>query len=103
MASDVVALLRASKAWVDPNLVQLINGSPNTSATNRADGAGKRQKQAEDQIPSNRDECEAQKPLNSDDASDDDGQFRHLNPKSIALKRASHVSVASDSSDDDDE
>jgi ATP-dependent RNA helicase DDX5/DBP2 len=86
MAKDVLALLRDSKAWLDPNLLEL---------TGEGEG-GKRSKRKKDTA------TPVEKAPGEENEDDwDDGQFTSLNPSRIVLKRASHVSDASE--DDDDE
>jgi ATP-dependent RNA helicase DDX5/DBP2 len=87
MAKDVVALLRDSKAWLDPNLLELAGEGE----------GGKRSKRKKDKATP----VEKKAPGEENEDDWDDGQFASLNPSRIVLKRASHVSDASE--DDDDE
>ncbi len=89
MAPSVVQLLQASNAWVDPNLVALTieRKSPDKNYTNNDSKKRKRKQNAADDMGG---ETHA-------DESDND-QFAFLG-RSV-LKRASHVSDAEDSEDD---
>jgi hypothetical protein len=88
MASSVVQLLQSCNAWVDPNLVALIKDrkSPVENSTNNDSKNRKRKNAAGDM------EGET-----NDDESEND-QFAFLG-RSV-LKRASHVSDAEDSEDE---
>ena len=87
MAYSVVQLLQACNAWVDPNLVGLA-----------------KERKSPDKISTNNDSKKRKRKQNAaggetyDDESDND-QFAFLG-RSV-LKRASHVSDAQDSEDDD--
>ena len=85
LAKDILSLLQANNAWIDPNLMELAG-----------DDGGKKTKRKK----VNKEVVEKEPSANADNEEDwDDGQFPSLNPNRIVLKRASHVS---DASDDDD-
>ena len=91
MALSVVALLKACNAWVDPNLLALIDEKKSPDKIISANGDSKKRKRtqnAEDSVGG----------TGNGDESDND-QFAFLG-RSV-LKRASHVSDAEDSEDDD--
>jgi hypothetical protein len=91
MASSVVELLKAcSNAWVDPNLLALIDEkkSPGKMSANGDSKKRKRKQNVEDSVGG----------TGHGDESDND-QFAFLG-RSV-LKRASHVSDAEDSEDND--
>ena len=99
MANDVIQLLESSNAWIDPNLKELVKN-------NNRQGTNKRKRQSTEKP-----EPVKKKPAllvvgnNSDNVEDyDDGEFSSLGSGlKISLKRASHVSDAEDSSDDNDD
>lgn len=90
MASSVLELLKACNAWVDPNLLALIDEkkSPDKMSANGDSKKRKRKQNVEDGVGG----------TGHGDESDND-QFAFLG-RSV-LKRASHVSDAEDSEDDD--
>ena len=88
MVKDVLALLEFSNAWIDPNLLELgRNGGPSKKKQRRQQqtAADENQQASGDGLDANED----------DDW--DDGQFASLCANRIVLKRASHVSDASES------
>jgi superfamily II DNA/RNA helicase len=94
MAPDLVQLLEANHAWVDPNLRALA----------RCDG-GDKPSMKKKKVKSKDFKVEPTGKNNLEDVVDDeeDGQlddFPELAPNRIVLKRASHVSDASSSSDE---
>lgn len=97
MAEDVIALLEYSNAWIDPNLRELVG----------TDGrAKKKQKRQPDekkrQVNVKRIENGSQQTgYGADDGDWDDWQFANLNANRIVLKRAGHVSDASESESDE--
>lgn len=102
MANDVIQLLASSHAWIDPNLNELANNNNNS---NSRQGTKKRKRQS-----TKKEESIKNKPAllvgnNSDNVEDyDDGEFSSLGSGlKISLKRASHVSDAEDSSDDNND
>lgn len=100
MAKDVVALLESSKAWIDPNLAELVDSETRPKK--------KQRRNREDEKPQATREEKARALPAENEAADndddwDDGQFANLSGNRIVLKRASHVSDASDSSDSDDD
>lgn len=95
MAKDVLALLEFSKAWIDPNLLELVGtkgGSPKRKRGRQEQNA------VEDDI-----EAFGDGPDAIDDEDWDDGQFANLCANRIVLKRASHVSDASESESESNE
>ena len=104
MANDVIQLLESSNTWIDPNLKELVNNNNNNN--NNRQGTNKRKRQSTEKA-----ESVKKKPAvlfvdnNSDNVEDyDDGEFSSLGSGlKISLKRASHVSDAEDSSDDNDD
>ena len=89
MAVSVVDLLKSCKAWIDPNLIALIEENK--------DGKKKRKRRDE----STENATGAGEIVGDDDSDSDNNQFSFLGK--IVLKRALHVSDAGDSDDDDDE
>lgn len=89
MAKDVLALLEFSNAWIDPNLSVLVG---------RNDGPSKK-KQRRQQLTAADDyhQASGDGPDANEDDDWDDGQFASLCANRIVLKRASHVSDASES------
>jgi hypothetical protein len=89
MAKDVLALLEFSNAWIDPNLLELVgrNDGPSKKKQRR-----QQQTVAEDYHQASGDGTDA-----NEDDDWDDGQFASLCANRIVLKRASHVSDASES------
>jgi superfamily II DNA/RNA helicase len=117
MAADLVHLLEANNAWVDPNLRLLVNGykgniSSNKTKTNdnvtqigsTASKQNKKENRAEpgENLPSSKSGGKqiVASQLEDQDFSDEDDEFADLSPKRIVLKRASHVSDASSCSDE---
>lgn len=89
MAKDVLALLEFSNAWIDPNLLELVGadgGSPKK----------KRRRQEQNAVEEGV-EVLGDGPDIEYDEDWDDGQFANLCASRIVLKRASHVSDASES------
>ena len=102
MAKDVLSLLKASRAWVDPNLVSLVNETNSDADQPRAKHEGKETEvDGESDRKTSDDKADAE---SCDEMVDvDDGQFSFLMGNRIVLKRAEHVSDAEDSSSDTDE
>jgi ATP-dependent RNA helicase DDX5/DBP2 len=126
MAPDLVRLLEVNNAWVDPNLKELVQSNNktrtkskrdtsqeenNTEVVNQADagGKGKEKSRSEESRKQRKTKRPAKKgsnesDWNSDDVNDDDDDdFAHLAPNRIVLKRAGHVSDASEDDDHDDD
>ena len=112
LARDLVSLLRASKAWVDPNLLALVTEG---GAAERREDESKDSSTDKDVIAASAqssvsldktaDEKDSQKETDEDEAySEDEDEFQELSAKRIVLQRASHVSDASsESSEEEDE
>ena len=92
MAGSVVDLLKASHAWVDPNLIALTEEIGSSSNRSNKDGRKKRKRESKLTDTAGR-MGETEGGVDSDN-----DQFSFLG-KSI-LKRAGHVSDAEDSDDD---
>lgn len=93
MATSVIELLKACNAWVDPNLLALIEETkvPARSMARNHSDEKKRKHNVADKVD---------KTGNAQDVDDaDDDQFAYLG-RSV-LKRASHVSDAEDSEHDE--
>jgi hypothetical protein len=89
MAKDTLALLELSNAWIDPNLLELVGtngGSPK-----------KKQRRQEQVAVEENIQALGDGPDAKEDEDWDDGQFANLCANRIVLKRASHVSDASES------
>ena len=102
MAADVVKLLEANDAWVDPNLRALV-ATQNKNAHGNHGCNEKRPKKKSRVEPAKRrvaQQSNADSFSNYDEKDDDD--FRHLAPNRIVLKRASHVSDASSEESSDE-
>ncbi|KAG7358025.1 DEAD/DEAH box helicase domain protein [Nitzschia inconspicua] len=111
MATDLVKLLEASQAWVDPNLRALI-GTTDTDTKTDGSKSKRSSKRKSDQASNKQQQCKIKRNKKSSDAStkramgdadtssDDNDEFANLSANRIVLKRASHVS---DVSEDDDE
>jgi superfamily II DNA/RNA helicase len=109
LAPDLVGLLQASNAWVDPNLQALANESGTKSKTRNVVSktnssavttGSPEQKDASAGIEENQqEECVDKGDTFADEEED---EFSELTGKRIALKRASHVSDASSDSSDDE-
>jgi ATP-dependent RNA helicase DDX5/DBP2 len=97
MAADLVKLLEANHAKVDPNLLELVGQQPNDNKGNKKRGKSKR-----DNVEAVKAVKEAGPKDEVEDEPSDGDEFKDLSPKRIVLKRASHVSDASDDSDIDD-
>jgi hypothetical protein len=95
MAKDVLALLEFSKAWIDPNLAELVG-------TKGESPKKKRRRQEHDAVAEDI-EALGDGPSAMDDEDWDDGQFANLCANRIVLKRASHVSDASESESESNE
>lgn len=102
MAPDTVALLKASKAWVDPNLENLINELGEGAKPKKKRVA--RDNNPKDSLDADMTDKQSNPAANdtgSEDSDSDDGDaFPELSANKIVLKRAGHVS---DASSDDDE
>jgi hypothetical protein len=86
MAVSVVDLLKSCKAWIDPNLIALIEENKD----------GKKKRKRRDESTEN---AGAGEIVGDDDSDSDNNQFSFLGK--IVLKRALHVSDAGDSDDDE--
>jgi ATP-dependent RNA helicase DDX5/DBP2 len=97
MAPDLVQLLESNQAWVDPNLRALANETANgqTGQTRRKNGQKK-------DTAAEKADVENQS-IDPEEESDHIDDFPDLSATRIVLKRASHVSDASSSEEDDDE
>jgi hypothetical protein len=94
MASSVLDLLKTCRAWVDPNLIALVEDIKTSAHRLNRDGQKKRKREKEStDISGKTGETE-------DDVDSDNDRFSSLG-KSV-LKRAGHVSAAEDSDDDDE-
>jgi superfamily II DNA/RNA helicase len=126
MAPDLVRLLEVNNAWVDPNLKELVQSNNktltkskrgasqeenNTQVVKQAAAGGKGKEKSISEASRKKQIAKKKKPAkkgsneldwNSDDDDDDDDDFAHLAPNRIVLKRAGHVSDASEDDDDDD-
>ena len=92
LAMDLIRLLEAHKAWVDPNLRALAMED---------DNHGKSQKKAKKTRKGIKEENNDGNDDNDDDDEEPVDDFPELTPNRIVLKRASHVSDASSSDDDE--
>jgi ATP-dependent RNA helicase DDX5/DBP2 len=101
MAKDVVALLKETNAWLDPNLVELAGEKAHDGKR------AKKRKREETKPPANVETSGDVDDAGGDDDDNDDHdanvarQFNFLNADRIVLKRASHVSDASSDSEAD--
>ncbi|KAL3781146.1 hypothetical protein ACHAW5_002412 [Stephanodiscus triporus] len=95
MAGSIVELLETCHAWVDPNLIALTEESKSSANRSTKDGQRKRKRG----IKSSDDTGRTGKTEGDVDSDNDDGQFSFLGK--TTLKRASHVSDAEDSDDDE--
>jgi ATP-dependent RNA helicase DDX5/DBP2 len=94
MAADLIQLLEANKAWVDPNLRELL--LDNTTKKKKTNQNKPAKPLKPKQLP-----LKAKKETtNTDDVTDEDEDFPELAANRIVLKRAGHVSDASSSSDE---
>jgi ATP-dependent RNA helicase DDX5/DBP2 len=96
MAPDLIQLLEANKAWVDPNLRELLVVGNN----NKSQKKNKKQQQQQQQ---NKKPPAKPNPTNKtdDEALSDVDDFPELAPNRIVLKRASHVCDTSSSDEDE--
>jgi superfamily II DNA/RNA helicase len=97
LAKDMVDLLERTHAWVDPNLRVLMNKSNNRDKGKKTKSPRK-QEQPKRKAPPPQ---QKRTTIDSHD-DDDDDEFPELLPNRIVLKRASHVSDASSSEDEDE-
>ncbi|CAB9522729.1 dependent RNA helicase [Seminavis robusta] len=95
MAPDVVSLLEACKAWVDPNLLALVNDDGK-----EARSKNKPKHDQDGGKPASREDKAGANEVDEEQFSDEDA-FPELSAQKIVLKRASNVSDASSSSGDD--
>lgn len=104
MASDVVELLKNSNAWVDPNLIALIPGKVKHNC-----GESKRKKRKRDgnnsespelSVDTKISDSKKENELKTIADSEDDEFADQLNPNRIMFKRASHVTLDSDTEED---
>lgn len=93
MAPDLIRLLEANQAWVDPNLRTLAQGDDGSS------GKKPKKAQAKQETLPSWSKSQQEEVMSDEDAIDD---FPELSANRIVLKRASHVSDASSSSSDED-
>ena len=91
MADSVIELLRICGAHIDPNLLALSLEKPISDTSNKAKSRKKRKKEDHD-IPN----CKPETSIDILECHSEDEQFSHLGNTRIVLKRASHVSDASD-------
>lgn len=97
MADSVVELLKACNAWVDPNLLALTKEKKESSPSDKTSKkSGSKRKRKND----NNSTVE-EKAGKDEDAESDNDQFSFLGQNALKLKRASHVSDAEDSDDDE--
>lgn len=97
LAADMIQLLEHTNAWVDPNLRELVNGNN-----------GNKNNKAKNKSPSKPSEAKKVPPSAKNipsivEGNDDDDNFPELVANRIVLKRASHVSDASSSEDEEDD
>lgn len=96
LAADMVALLVASEQWVDPNLRALVVSEKSRSVKTAA-AAAAAMSQQETKASAEKD---ADSSYSNSDFEQDD-PFKELSAKRIVLRRASHVSDASEDNDSD--
>lgn len=89
MAKDVVQLLKSSNAWLDPNLLAIID-----------EGLLKKKRHRPVQLPPT--DTGLEDAIEDVDDEWDDGQFASLSANRIVLKSAGHVSDASESEEQSD-
>ena len=104
MANDMIDLLRSCNAWVDPNLLSLAPGH-SAQGTGQSRSQRRRRNKKEASASNLKSHTKQDKSTRTEDnetgnCSEDD-EFAFLNQNRIVLKRASHVSVDSDSDEDD--
>ena len=105
--------MEATDSWVDPNLRELVGDNKHQNGSSTKRQTKRKAQQRADATPKRKQTGSATKGGGNDDVNDggnsendnqddgfDDGQFVSLNPNRIILKRAAHVS---DASDDDEE
>jgi superfamily II DNA/RNA helicase len=111
MAADMVELLEANDAWVDPNLRGLTTEAPEKEKKNKTNKQPVKASKKKQPVEASK-KITASKPFDQeakggksegDDDADDDDDFKDLAPNRIVLKRASHVSDTSESDSSDDE
>jgi len=91
MSKDIIMLLTETKAWIDPNLIELSEEKVKTSKR------GEKRKKVESTKKEQADEMNEAHDLDRDN----EKQYAFLNPNRVALKRASHISDASESEDEE--
>jgi len=96
MVDSVIELLRLCKANVDPNLLALTSTKSDASSCKKR----KRKKNASAEVGTS--SINADHTDTDEDCGSDNDQFAFLGVNKIALKRASHVSDAEDSEEDDE-
>ena len=100
MAADLVQLLEYNGAWVDPNLLALVNensaGAEKTRTKEKTNVNHQDDATTRDDIAPTA--CVNLEKEDEDDSDDDVDDFPHLSASRIVLKRASHVSDPSSSS-----
>ena len=107
MAKDTIELLKSSNAFIDPNLLALVAKEDRpSSTTNEPMSKSKRRRQRKEKQAKNNDleanDAVGAKPTSNVEGFDsDEEEFQSLQPNRIVLKRASHVSDAEDSDDDE--
>jgi superfamily II DNA/RNA helicase len=94
MAPDLVKLLEANRAWVDPNLRALVLGGDGDQPANEGKRKRSRRKAVKAEV--------VRAERDGSDGSSDDDDFPELAPNRIVLKRAGHVSDASSDRSEDD-
>jgi superfamily II DNA/RNA helicase len=130
MAPDVLKLLQAGNAWIDPNLVELADrAAADNQKHNESNGAKKKKdkptkgkdqstagekkavkvpevttekKSAAPKKPTANTKKEDSGAMECTSEDEDDDEFANLGGNRIVLKRAGHVSDAEESGDDDD-
>eukprot|EP00543_Licmophora_paradoxa_P015622 CAMPEP_0202472828 /NCGR_PEP_ID=MMETSP1360-20130828/89015_1 /ASSEMBLY_ACC=CAM_ASM_000848 /TAXON_ID=515479 /ORGANISM="Licmophora paradoxa, Strain CCMP2313" /LENGTH=98 /DNA_ID=CAMNT_0049099495 /DNA_START=354 /DNA_END=650 /DNA_ORIENTATION=+ len=97
MAADVITLLEATNSWIDPNLKEL------AVMKQRQRGGGSiinKKNNNKNKKPDNI--IKSQETVGDDKVGEWDNEFAIPNPRRVVLKRASHVSDASSSEDENE-
>ena len=95
MAPNVLSLLRQTNAYVDPNLLALVDGGDGKNNPKRGKKKSNKEEPLQKKLkkPNGEDNNGVEQEEKDNDW--DDGQFASLDPNRILLQRASHVSDAS--------
>jgi len=101
MAKDVLALLKSSNAWIDPNLVELVGTDGHAKKKQRRHRDDNPNAHAKGKASGNAMEANQEEVADEDGDDWDDGQFANLSANRIVLQRAGHVSDASESDSDE--